>query len=262
MQENGAGAEFARSWLARRGVMSIDVGTWAGPDVLGGEVHTANDVAHAWTGKALNDTGLDGQGRLRLALGLLDLLDEYWVTVEIGWALQGTQDGQLARTFWDAYRQRLEATEPAEVVCYSLWVDWFEDRSTAAVAFAETLTDDVDRLQAEGRLDELAQGPLFRRAERVLQTSGPVPWLVKHRVYETVATVAELHPALYRGILASYHDVYGDLEPQSALALVRGLSLPANTKHLAALYTVLAAGGVNHYLDPDAWRAATAGSGI
>jgi hypothetical protein len=253
-----AEAEFARTWLAERGVTSNDSGRWTGPDPSGGQVETASDVAHKWTGEALADPALDALGRLRLGLGLLDLLGEYWVSCEIRWAVRDTPDERVARTFWNAYRQRLEVAEPADPISYSLWVDWFEDRSTVARAFTELLANDVDQLAAEGRLEELAHGPLFWRAEHILRISGPVPWPVKSGVYETVAAVPELQPALYQGILRSYHDYFGDLEPQAALALLRKLKLPADTTSLAPLCTVLAAGGVNHYRDPEAWKAAIA----
>lgn len=71
------GREHARRWLAEQGITQIGEGTWIGDEALADERLTANDVAHAWTSAALEDPGLDAVGRLRLALGLLDLLDDY-----------------------------------------------------------------------------------------------------------------------------------------------------------------------------------------
>lgn len=152
--------------------------------------------------------------------------------------------------------RRLEAPEQAEPVTYSLWVDWFEDRATVEVAFAEVLGNDVEELQARDRLHEMARDPLFRRAKRVLEISGPVPWSIKHPVYQAAAAVPDLHPALFKGLLSSYHDFYGNLEPHAAHTLLQQLDLPGNTEHLVPLRTVLETGHSNHYLTPDAWPAA------
>ncbi|MEU9233955.1 hypothetical protein [Streptomyces subrutilus] len=58
---------------------------------------------------------------------------------------------------------------------------------------------------------------------------------------------------MFRGLLTSYHDIYGDLEPAAALALLDRLDLPTDTPHLAELRHVLAAGHTNHYRSPGAW---------
>ncbi|MEU9415775.1 hypothetical protein [Streptomyces sp. NPDC048272] len=190
---------------------------------------------------------LDAAGQVRLAFGLLDLLDDYWVTCEIRMADRGAEGPLPADELWDGYRRRLEADRDAEAVTYSLWVDWFEDRTTVATAFAEVLGNDVDRVVAEG------SAGLLRRAGRVLAGSGPVPWSVKATVYEKVVQEPALHGSLFKGLLGGYHDVYGDLEPKAAQALLARLRLPATTPHLAELRSVLAAGHENHYRSPHAW---------
>ncbi|MFI6792281.1 hypothetical protein ACIBG4_33635 [Nonomuraea sp. NPDC050383] len=248
-------AEDARRWLAEVGVTQVREGVWASDEPSVEELLTANDVAHTWTSVALEDPDLDAAGRLRLALGLLDLLDDYWVTCEIRFAVVAAQDLR-AETLWDGYRRRLEASESPEPVTYSLWVDWFEDRGTVEVAFAEVLGNDIEQLLTEDRLHALTQDPLFRRAQRVLEISGPVPWPLKHPVYQAVVEVPALHPALFQGLLSSYHDFHGDLEPHAARALLQRLDLPPGIKGLAQLRAVLQAGHRNHYRAPDAWRAA------
>ncbi|MFF2198002.1 hypothetical protein [Streptomyces sp. NPDC058157] len=214
----------------------------AEPDVL----LTANQVAHSWSGDVFAED-LDAAGQVRLALGLLDLLDEYWVTCEIRFANEGAEGPLPAEVLWDGYRRRLEADRDAEAVTYSLWVDWFEDHATSATAFAEVLGNDVDRVVAE------RSQPLLRRARRVLECSGPVRWPVKELTYRTAVRLPDLHPAVFRGLLASFHDVYGDLEPAAARVLLGRLDLPTNTRHLAALRHVLDAGHANHHRSPDAW---------
>lgn len=238
--------EDARRWLAEEGVTQVGNDEWIDGDIPGRRL-TANEVAHNWAGLAFTDERLDAAGQLRLSFGLLDLLDDYWVTCEIRLADQGPDGPLPAEVLWDGYRRRLEAPQACEAVTYSLWVDWFEDRRTSATAFAEVLGHDVEQLMT---------GPaetLLRRARRVLECSGPVPWQVKQATYGVAARCPLLHPALFKGLLRSHHDFYGDLQPDAALALLAELDLPADTEHLAELRTVLAAGHDNHYRSPRAW---------
>ncbi|MFE5947122.1 hypothetical protein [Streptomyces sp. NPDC056480] len=236
--------EAARRWLADQGVSRVHDG-WVSdeePDAL----LTANQVAHSWAGDVFAED-LDAADQVRLAFGLLDLLDEYWVTCEIRFANASAEGPLPADVLWDGYRQRLEADRDAEAVIYSLWVDWFEDHTTSATAFAEVLGIDIDRVVAE------RSEALLRRARRVLECSGPVRWTVKELTYRTAMRLPALHSAVFRGLLASFHDVYGDLEPAAALAFLGRLDLPTSTHHLAELRHVLAAGHKNHYRSPGAW---------
>ncbi|MES5817611.1 hypothetical protein [Streptomyces sp. RG80] len=241
--------EDARRWLAEAGVTQVGDDTWLDGDAPDARL-TADDVARSWAGQAFTDERLDRAGQLRLAFGLLDLLDAYWVTCEIRFADQDPSGPLPPGALWDGYRQRLEAPETGDAVTCSLWVDWFEDRKTAATAFAEVLGHDIHRLRND------PSDPLLRRARRVLECSGPVPWPVKETAYGIAAHVPALHPALFRALLGSYHDVHGDLEPQAALDLLSRVALPPDTAHLAQLRAVLAAGHRNHHRDPHAWDAA------
>jgi hypothetical protein len=205
-------ARVARDWLAERNVTRVGDG-WLHLTPEGDEEPcTANDVAHEWTEKALEDPALDEVGRVRVVLGLLDLLDQYAVAMYLR-VTPLTSEGEAL--LWAAYRRRLEALDSAEPVTYSLWVDWFEDPATVDTAFAEVVVG----------LDELTDGPL-RRARRVLAVSGPVPWRLKHGLYRRAASTPVLHEALFHGLRGSLHDVYGDLDRTAALGLLDGLDLP------------------------------------
>ncbi|MCX5377695.1 hypothetical protein [Streptomyces sp. NBC_00091] len=238
----------ARRWLGDRGVAETADG-WtdtAKPD----RPLTANDIAHAWADEVFTDEDLDESAAVRMAFALLDLLDDYWVTCEIRFA-DGGPDGPLpAGPLWDGYRRRLEAERDAEPVEYSLWVDWFEDRTTTATAFAEVLGNDITTIVTT------PTPPTLRRASRVLECSGPVPWDVKHATYTTAARLPALHEPLFKALRAGYHDIYGDLDPPAALTLLTHLTLPPDTEHLTQLRTVLSAGHRNHRHNPDAWAAA------
>ncbi|MFI8387012.1 alpha/beta fold hydrolase [Streptomyces sp. NPDC085540] len=228
-------SESARLWLAEQGVVRTGEDTWTDGESEDGRL-TSNEVAHRWAAAALGDDSLDIEHRLRLGFGLVDLLDEYWVTVEIGSAVQGIADPDTARVLWNGYRSRLDAPAHCEAIVYSLWVDWFEDRDTAEKVFAEVLGKDLTQLRPD------SSEPMLRRARRVLESSGPVPWQAKELVYRTAARVPELSEAVFRGILHSHHDVYGDLDPDQALAVLDQLRLPEDTEHLAELRSALVNG--------------------
>ncbi|MFI9116996.1 hypothetical protein [Streptomyces venezuelae] len=234
----------ARRWLADQGVRQVP-GGWV-MDEEPEELLTASQVAHSLAGDVFAED-LDAADQVRLAFGLLDLLDAYWVTCEIRFADESAEGPLPAGVLWDGYRQRLEAEREVEAVTYSLWVDWFEDHTTSARAFAEVLGNDIDRVVAE------PSEALLRRARRVLECSGPVRWAVKEPAYRTALRLPALHSALFRGVRASFHDLYGDLEPAAALALLDRLDLPADTQYLAELRHVLAAGHKNHHRSPGAW---------
>ncbi|GAA0405636.1 hypothetical protein GCM10009541_56090 [Micromonospora gifhornensis] len=252
-------ANEALRWLAEQGVTPLGPGRWRQSLPSGDLEHSDNDLAHGRTTAMLDEDRLAPGERLRLGLGLLDLLDEYWVTVELRHFIADQADAGISEAFWAGYRQRLEAPDASEQLQYSLWVDWFEDQNTAGVAFAALLGDDVRYLRAGLGLSALATGPLHRRAARILACSGPVRWAYKHDVYEAVAAVTELHPALFKGLLTSYHDFYGDLEPAAALTLLNRLDLPPETEHFATLRAVLKAGARNHYQHPELWDAPSHG---
>lgn len=222
--------ETARSARTRQWLTDHDLTTQGDPD----------DVAHGLIPLVLQDPDLDPADRLEVGLGLLELLDHYWVTVELRWFVNAAGDEALAATHWQAVRDHLEEPEPSDAVLYSLWVDWFEDPATVERAFAEVLGNDVAAL---GGGDER----LLRRAAAVLRESGPVPWRFKHPVYEAATEVPALRPAVYRGLLTSYHDIYGFLEIGPALALLDRLDLPPDTEHLADLRGALAEGHTNYY---------------
>ncbi|MGW7411051.1 hypothetical protein [Streptomyces sp. NPDC054863] len=241
-----AAASEARRWLAEDGITQVGPDGWTDGETPEGRLDSGQ-VAHGQAGLVFTDERLDVAGQIRLAFGLLDVLDQYWVTCEIRFADRGAGGPLPAEVLWDCYRQRLEAPRVSEAVTYSLWVDWFEDGKTSATAFTEVLGRDAGRLAAD------APETLLRRAGRVLECSGPVPWEAKLPAFRAAARVPALHLALFKGLLTGYHDVYGKLLPDAALALLGELELPAGTEHAAELRAVLAAGHAHHHRSPGAW---------
>jgi hypothetical protein len=220
--------ETARSDRTRQWLAAHELDTEGDP----------NDAARDLMPEIRADEGISRADRLEVGLGLLELLDDYWVTVELRWFVNAAADDALWATHWQAMREHLEQPRASEAVLYSLWVDWFEDIETVERAFTEVLARDAARL---GEDDEA----LLRRATAVLKVSGPVPWKLKFPVYTAAAEVERLRPAVFSGLLYSFHDVYGSLEVAPALDLLDRLSLPEQTEHLADLRAELAAGHAN-----------------
>jgi hypothetical protein len=247
---DGQAREAARRWLAEDGVLEVGPDQWTDGETPGKRL-TTEEVAHEWAGVVFIDDRLDPAGQTRLAFGMLDLLDHYWVTCEIRMAHQGTDSPLPPEVLWDCHRQRLEAPEVSEALTYSLWVDWFEDPRTSATAFGEVLGRDVGRLTTEA-----ADPGLLHRAGHVLECSGPVAWETKEPAYRAAARLPSLHPALFKGLLTSYLDVYGDLRPEPALELLADLELPPHQEHLSELRIVLEAGHTKHRHSPEAWAEA------
>ncbi|WP_433788830.1 hypothetical protein [Actinoplanes sp. CA-252034] len=247
-------ADDALIWLAAQGVTRLGPGRWHSTE--DDAEMSDGELAHEWAACMLGDEGRAPAERVRITLGLLDLIDEFWVTTELAFFLNpyyngATDDQAAAQAFWAGVRARLERPSVPDQLLYTLWVEWFEDHRASERAFAEVLGDDLQRLPG----DEALQ----RRADRVLRNSGPVPWSGKRLVYSAVAAMPSLAPALFRGILLSYHDYYGSLEPAEALALLDRLDLPPDTEHLERLRAVLRQGAHNHYRNPELWSTATDG---
>ncbi|MEV6924427.1 hypothetical protein AB0M46_07950 [Dactylosporangium sp. NPDC051485] len=223
-------SERTRQWLAAH-----ELNTEGDPD----------HVARAVMPEIRGDAELPDADKLELGLGLLELLDTYWVTVELRWFVNAAADEAIRDAHWQAIRKHLERPKPSEAVLYSLWVDWFEDIATVERAFTEVLARDVPALPDAGE-------ELLRRAAAALKVSGPVPWKLKHAVYTAAAAVPRLRPAVFNGLLYSYHDMYGSLEIAPALELLDSLEMPEDTEHLAELRDELTHGHANRHHREDA----------
>lgn len=242
--------ERARRWLAEAGVRQTGPDAWRHDDEPDRTL-TKSDVAMECSAWIFEDTDLDEDARIHVAFGLMDLLDQLWTAIELHMHYCSGKGRPVPPSLWDALRVRLEAVDVAECTTYQLWCEWFECVDTQERAFGALLGDDfaTDRTGAD-------DDAFLRRAARVLEYSGPVPWPVKQPTYEHAVAIDVLRPAVFRSILASYHDFFGKLEPEPALALLDRLDLPDDTEHLRPLRTVLAAGHTSHYAAPDAWTAA------
>ncbi|MEU0561276.1 hypothetical protein [Dactylosporangium sp. NPDC006015] len=248
-------ADLALQWLAGAGITPLAPGRWLDREPPGVTEMSNDDVAFACAYSILDDDESSGVQRVHTALGLLDLTGSFQVMIFMNGYVHDHDDPAVIDAFWAGCRTRLEAADPIEHLRLSLRTYWFLGR-TAEAAFAALLGDDVRRLATNGRLPELAHGPLHHRARHVLEDSGTIRWTHKHHIFQAVTTVTtELHPAVFLGLLDGYHELYGDLQPADALTLLERLHLPADTEHLSQLRTVLAKGAKNHRDDPALWNA-------
>lgn len=193
--------------------VSADVADGVGAEALGA---VAFDLAdHTWTAPGLSDLE-----RLALALALYRDLPSYAVLMWGTSAYRGF--GREARTaFWASYRELLCDADDrlADPVAYSLWCDYFEDARTVDEAWRGL---DPDTLPDRG-------------LERLLDMSGPVPWALKERLYRRLVRKARWHPAIFRSLLYSRHDVYGQIDSAKALSLLDRLSLPSGAREAEML---------------------------
>ncbi|MGI5151840.1 hypothetical protein ACQEVC_36670 [Plantactinospora sp. CA-294935] len=247
-------ADLALQWLAEAGITPVGPGRWLDSKSSGVTEMSNDDVAFACAYPMVFDDESGPVRRVRTALGLLDLTGEFEVLTHLNAYVVDHADPAVIDTFWAGCRARMEVADPIENLRLSLRTYWFVG-GTSKAAFAAMIGDDVRRLAAEDRLPRLAHGPLHRRARHVLEDSGTVCWADKHDIFRAAATVGELHPAVFHGLLAGYHAVYGDLQPAETLTLLEHLRLPTDAEGLAQLRAVLRKGAKSHYDDPSLWNA-------
>lgn len=250
-----ARAVDAREWLTSLEYTHIEGDRWTGPG-LEPDGETANGVAHAIS-DALWYSDLPLDEAVDLTFALLKVVPSYALLMylRMDWDRlpEPLRDSVLTR-----YALLLEAEDPAltdavEAVEYSIWVDFFEDLETQEQTLRALTADLVAEAGA-------ATPAAARRLERVLPLTGPVLWEHKRPLYEALSGDPRWAPSVLRGLVASYHDIYGHLVPDEALGLLDRLAVPAAAEDLSTLRTVLQRGAANHYHQPEAWGAAASES--
>jgi hypothetical protein len=128
-------------------------------------------------------------------------------------------DENARRLFWNEYRSLLSDLDDrlAEPVAYSLWCDYFEDPKIVEEAWQEI-----------ARPTELGE----RGIERLLDAAGPVPFRLKVSLYERLATDRRWHLPIFRSLLHSGFDYYGDLDVPATRDLLPRLNVPSGTPGL------------------------------
>jgi hypothetical protein len=124
-------------------------------------------------------------------------------------------DERTRARMWAAYRELVGHPDAAvaEPIAYSLWVDYFEDASTMERAWSEVAGP---------------QEPRRPRLERVLAASGPVAWRLKSPLYEALAQEGGWDDSIVAGLYGSCVDIYGSVEREAALRILRRLREPTD----------------------------------
>jgi hypothetical protein len=163
--------------------------------------------------------------RLALGLALYRDLPSYAVLLYSTGAYRGFA-GEIRARFWSAFRALLADADDrlAAPVAYALWCDYFEDAATVQDAWRG-----IDPATLAGRA-----------LERLLDVAGPVPWALKAPLYERLLPDAAWHRAIFRSLLFSRFDAYGQIDAPEALALLNRLRLPGATPGLGELRVGLA----------------------
>lgn len=117
--------------------------------------------------------------------------------------------------FWEFTRRMLSSEHDAlgDPVAYILWSDFFE-------------TDGV----SEAWKALIAGDPKPKLIERLLESSGPVPFSLKEALYAKLIDEQRWHHYIFRSIYFSIFDVYGDVDRHKAAMILANLALPPKDK--------------------------------
>ncbi|MGE3804042.1 MAG: hypothetical protein AB7K24_05140 [Gemmataceae bacterium] len=122
---------------------------------------------------------------------------------------------------WETFRGYLNADSAlADPVAYSLWCDYFE----AAEPLAEEAWANLTMEPAGEKL-----------LQRILIVSGPVSFHAKQRLYRQLLPQPSWHYYIFRSLLQSRFDVYGQIDTAIARQLLQQLALPEDTENFEKL---------------------------
>ncbi len=146
--------------------------------------------------------------RVELALALYRQMPTYGTLMYTSHYFREWDDDARA-LFWSEYRELISDPDDrlADPVGYSLWCDYFEDRETVGEAWLRV-----------AHLDGLSE----RGVQRLLELSGPVPFGLKAPLYDELAFDPLWHVFVFRGLLSSGFDYFGDIDVKAARRLWPG----------------------------------------
>lgn len=106
---------------------------------------------------------------------------------------------------------------------YTLWCDYFEGNDRIERAWAELTGDDANDTTLR----------------RVLIMSGPVPFGLKSKLYARLIDDNRWHHYIFRSLLHSTFDYFGNVDKRQALTVLQQLDLPPDTENLVTLQHAL-----------------------
>jgi len=172
---------------------------------------------------------MEGENQVKLELISLfyAALPTFWLLVTgFEWHLNELNYKNLA-WLWLWVRSKLEMNDPTitQPLAYFLWCTVFEDPQWVKEAWNKL----VYPMPAEKAL------------QTILVCSGPVPFVIKKRLYDELIMNPEWHYYIYRSLYYSAFDVYGDYDQKESLKLLSKLKLDKYTEGLAELIAKLKA---------------------
>lgn len=122
--------------------------------------------------------------------------------------------GNEKNLIWKKFMDYL-GSEPyyADPVAYVLWVEFFEDKSTAQETWKGLMNYKSNK----------------KALLRLIESSGPVPFELKEPVYQKLLTDTKNHNAIFKSLLFSSYDIYGQIDNEKARILLSKLNVSTDT---------------------------------
>ena len=123
--------------------------------------------------------------------------------------------------FWIEMRRLVSEEDDclAAPACYLLWCGPFEDPNHVDEAWAAMTSNGVTE----------------KTLQRLLINSGPVPYSLKRTLYEQLIQKEQWHYFIFRSLLHSAFDYYGQIDIADANRVLQKLNIPNDTEHLDKL---------------------------
>lgn len=107
----------------------------------------------------------------------------------------------------------------ANPVGYVLWAEFFLDEASVNETWA-------------GLMQHIA---CKKTVKKLLKICGPVPFLLKEKLYQPLIGNQEFHESIFKSLLFISVDLFGKTDQKKALAILTKLNLPKNTLHINVL---------------------------
>lgn len=126
---------------------------------------------------------------------------------------------------WDYYRKYLKGEDASlsKPIEYSLWCDFFEDIDLVEESWKYILAEPLNELLIQ----------------RVLNSSGPVPFHLKSILYDKLIENPKWHYHIFRSILFSQYDVFGQIDYAKAREYFVRLEIPEDLEGYKELKGIL-----------------------
>ena len=177
------------------------------------------EMPHA-VSNVISDSNLPRHQRLAIWFEIYDDMPCYGLLMNLRWWEKESPEDVRSKV-WAKYAEYLAGDDErfAAPIEYVLSVDYFEDPHDVADAWSRLVT-------------EIAAP---RVLQRVLEVSGPVPYALKARLYDTLIDDPAWHPHILRSLYWSRFTGYGEIDEAAAQKVLARLQLPEETPGLAKL---------------------------